>query len=314
MRNESTDARSRVSLQAYLQGRHTKGTAERYQRDIANYLQAVTEAKAINATYSDIMDYIDILRSKYSNPETIKVIIQSIKKYYYWLNHTGQRKTHPCRNLKLREKTNRDIQIQDLFTAAELELLLKRKERYSDLKTKNQVIISFLIYQGLTRNDIVNLTLKDIDLNEGTVYIKADTKTNSRTLKLKTKQIMLLHKYVNESRPKLAPPVREFIAEFERDKCQALSGKLILTKLGTPDTGEGISYLLETSKHLFPNRNLNTKTIRQSVIANLLKSGHDLRLVQTFAGHKYPSATERYRQTGIEELKAGIEKYHPLKQ
>lgn len=303
MKKESTAAINRgsthcVSLQEYLQARHTKGTAERYQRDIQNYLQTATEAKAINATYSDIMDYIEILRGRYSNPETIKVIIHSIKKYYYWLNHTGQRNTHPCRNLKLREKTNRDIQIQDLFTAAELELLLKRKERYSDLKIKNQVIISLLIYQGLTRNDIVNLTLNDIDLNEGTIYIKADTKTNSRALKLKPKQIMLLHQYITKDRKELI-----------RNETEAL----ILTKHGTAETGEGISYLLETSKHLFPNRNLNTKTIRQSVIANLLKSGHDLRLVQTFAGHKYPSATERYRQTGIEELKAGIEKYHPLK-
>jgi integrase/recombinase XerD len=286
-----------MSLDEYLQSRHTKGTAERYHRDILNYLQTVTEAKAINANYSDILDYIDILRNKYSNPETIKVIIHSIKKYYYWLNHTGQRKTHPCRNLKLREKTNRDIQIQDLFTAAELELLMERKERYKDVKTKNQVIISLLIYQGLTRNDIVNLTIKDIDLEEGTIYIKPDTKTNSRTLKLKPKQIMLLHKYINEIRKKLQKSETEF---------------LILTKLGTTEKGEGISYLLETVKHLFPDRNLNTKTIRQSVIANLLKSGHDLRLVQVFAGHKYPSATERYRQSGIEELKAGINKYHPL--
>jgi hypothetical protein len=36
-------------------------------------------------------------------------------------------------------------------------------------------------------------------------------------------------------------------------------------------------------------------------------------LVQVFAGHKCPNSTEKYRQTGIEELKAGIEKYHPLK-
>jgi integrase/recombinase XerD len=193
-----------MTLEQYLQARHTKGTAERYQRDIANYLQVVTEAKAINATYSDIMDYIEILRDKYNNPETIIVIIHAIKKYYYWLNHTGQRKTHPCRNLRLREKTNRDIQIQDLFKPEELELLLERKERYSDLKTKNQVVISLLIYQGLTRNDIVNLTLNDIDLNEGTIYIKADTKTNSRSLKLKTRQIMLLHKYITETRPRLS--------------------------------------------------------------------------------------------------------------
>jgi integrase/recombinase XerD len=33
-----------------------------------------------------------------------------------------------------------------------------------------------------------------------------------------------------------------------------------------------------------------------SVIANLLKQGKDLRLVQASAGHRYPSSTENYRQ------------------
>ncbi len=298
MKKESTDVACTVSLQEYLKERHTKGTAKRYLRDIQNYLQTVTETKAQTATYSDIMEYVGILREKYGNPETVKVTIHAIKKYYFWLNHTGQRKTHPCRNLKLREKSNRDIQIQDLFSPEELELLMERKERYLDLGIKNKVTIGLLIYQGLTRNDIVNLTLSDINLDEGTIRIKADTKTNGRTLKLKTKQIMLLHKYIDRSRKKLI---------------RAETDSLILTKLGTPERGEGIGYLLETAKHLFTDRNLNAKTVRQSVIANLLKSGHDLRLVQTFAGHKYPSATEKYRQTGIEELKAGIQKYHPLK-
>lgn len=287
-----------ISLSDYLSRRHTKSTAERYHKDIQNYLESITEQKAQAATYSDIMDYIGILRKKYSNPESIKVIIHAIKKYYYWLNHTGGRKTHPCRNLKLKEKANRDVQIQDLFKPEELELLLERKERYKDVKTKNQIIISLLIYQGLTRNDIVKLTLKDIDLEEGSIYIKPDIKTHSRTLKLKSNQIMLFYKYTHEIRPKLKT---------------IETSSLILTKSGTPEQGEGISYLLETSKHLFPDRNLNTKTIRQSVIANLLKQGNDLRLVQVFAGHKYPGSTEKYRQTGIEELKAGIQKYHPLR-
>jgi len=299
-KNSRTAAMLGGSLEEYLHQRHTKSTTERYHRDILNYLEAITQEKAKSATYSDIMDYVGMLCKKYSNPETINVIIHAIKKYYYWLNHTGQRKTHPCRNLKLREKANRDIQLQDLFKPEELELLMERKERYKDVKIKNQVIISLLIYQGLSRSDIVNLTLKDINLEEGTVYIKADTKTNSRTLKLKPRQIMLFYKYINETRPKLS--------------CTAAMhcGSLILTKSGTAEQGEGISYLMETSQYLFPERNLNTKTIRQSVIANLLKQGNDLRLVQVFAGHKYPGSTEKYRQTGIEELKAGIQKYHPL--
>ena len=38
-------------------------------------------------------------------------------------------------------------------------------------------------------------------------------------------------------------------------------------------------------------------------ITNLLKQGKDLRLVQAFAGHKYPSTTELYKQTEVELLK-----------
>ena len=69
-----------MTLKEYLNNRYTKGTAERYYRDILNYLEAVTQEKALNATYGDIMDYVGELRMKYKNPETIKVIIQSIKK------------------------------------------------------------------------------------------------------------------------------------------------------------------------------------------------------------------------------------------
>ncbi len=35
-------------------------------------------------------------------------------------------------------------------------------------------------------------------------------------------------------------------------------------------------------------------------------------VVQVFASHKNPSSTERCQQTGLEELKAAIMKYHPL--
>jgi hypothetical protein len=40
--------------------------------------------------------------------------------------------------------------------------------------------------------------------------------------------------------------------------------------------------------------------------------GHDLSLVQAFAGHKYPSSTERYKQNEIETLRDAVQKYPPL--
>ena len=106
-----------------------------------------------------------------------------------------------------------------------------------------------------------------------------------------------LAKYLEDDRPKLLKQETE---------------ALLIGKLGNAETGEGIGYLVETLKSRFGNRKLNPRTIRQSVIANLLKDGNDLRLVQAFAGHKYPSTTERYRQTGIEQLQQAIERHHPL--
>ena len=284
-----------MELQDYLNKRHTKGTADRYLRDIQIYQKANPNHKT--ATYSDIMDYIGKLREQYKNPQSVRTILYSLKKYYSFLVYVKERKDHPCKFINLKDKQNRNIQLQDLFTTTELEQLLERKERYINLKTKNQVVLSLLIYQGLTTGELTRIELKDLDLEKAEIYIKSSSKLNSRTLKLKSKQILIFHKYITEVRPKI----------IKRE-----SNILIINKLGNPETGEQISYLVSTFKHLFSDRNLNPKTIRQRVITNLLKAGNDLRIVQVFSGHKYPSATEKYKQTNVEELKKEVQKYHPL--
>lgn len=288
-----------MQLKHYLWKKHAPGTAKRYYRDILVFLEEMGQEKARAATYGDIMDYIGKLRKRYTNPETVKCTLHGIKKYYYWLAHSGQRKDNPCRSIRLRDKSSRDIQLQDLFTPGELEMLMERKERFRYARSRNQVVVSLLIYQGLRAGEIVNLALQDINLEEGTINIKPTAITNGRELKLKPRQIMLFHDYIHQVRPGLLKGGYD-------------DGYLLLTGRGSKESGYVFKNLFKPFEKLFPGRILHAKTIRQSVIANLLKQGHDLRLVQTFAGHKYPGSTEKYRQKGIEELRAGIEKYHPL--
>lgn len=282
-----------MELEQYLRERNAPGTVKRYLREIELFLAVTDNAK--DATYSQIMDYLGKLRSKQNN---ISPSLHAIKKYYNFLVATGTRKDNPAKSIRLRDNRSRDVQLQDLFKTEELEKLLDKKERYQILEHRNKIIISLLIYQALTNGEIKELELNNINLEQGTVYIKASRKTNARTLKLQSKQTFWLMNYLQNDRPKLL---------------KVDTQKLIISKLGTAETGEGICYVIETLKHLFPNRKLNPKTIRQSVITNLLKQGKDLRIVQAFAGHKYPSTTERYKQTQVEELKNQILKYHPLK-
>jgi site-specific recombinase XerD len=72
-------------------------------------------------------------------------------------------------------------------------------------------------------------------------------------------------------------------------------------------------YVINSYKNIYPGRAVTAWAIRSSVIANLLAEGHDISVVQQFAVHKYPSSTERYRQSQVEALKSAIEQYHPMK-
>ncbi len=171
------------------------------------------------------------------------------------------------------------------------------RPNHAILEIRNQVVLSLLIDQGLQLAELAGLRVSDVRLKEGEVYVRSTPRTNGRTLSLKPRQIMLLHSYMTRERLQLL-----------REQTDAL----ILTKRGTAERGEGIHYLASTFRHRFKGRSLTPETIRQSVIANLLKQGHDLRMVQVFAGHKYPSSTERYKQSQIEELKAAVLRYHPF--
>jgi hypothetical protein len=82
--------------------------------------------------------------------------------------------------------------------------------------------------------------------------------------------------------------------------------------LGTGEVTGQENYLVSTFKPLFKDRNLNPRTIRQSVITHLLDQGKDIRLLQVFSGYKYPSATEKYKQSDNKEFKYQILKFHPL--
>ncbi len=283
-----------MKLENYLRDRYSPLTAKAYQRDIDHYLQRQKHAKA--ATYGDILNYLEWQRRSQS-PASVHRILQSIKKYYYYLIETDQREDHPCESLKIKDHRRGDIQLQDLFSTEELATFLEIKSRYGLLQNRNRLILSLLIYQGLSSGELARLRVKDMEVERGTVYIASSHRLNGRRLQLQSTQIMLAYHYINKDRPQLL---------------KTESDQLLLTKTGSEEKGEGISYLVSTLQKQFPTRKLNPKTIRQSVIANQLKAGNDLRAVQLFAGHKNPSSTERYRQTHLDGLKAAIIKYHPL--
>lgn len=291
-----------TDLKTYLSKHYAKKTVIAYQREILIYLENHPQAQYYN--YTELIHYIGTLRKRYPNPSTVNRIVCSIKAYYSYLCDAGHRTDNPTKSIFLKDKISRDVQLQDLFTTEELEQLLTAKpERFIKLDYRNKVLISLLIYQALKPNEIEYLQVDEINLEQATLYIKASPKTNNRTLYLKANQILLFKKYIEEIRPKLV----------EKNKDKVAVKNLIIDLRGTPMKAEDITKHIKRNYKLFLPRNVNAQSIRQSVISNLLKENKNLRLVQVFAGHKYPSTTERYKQSNVMQLQLALEFYHPIK-
>ena len=286
-----------MSIAEFLSQSLMQSSVESYIYDINKYKK--NNINADKYDYEKVMQYIEILRNEHS-VSNVKRVIASIKKYYDYLIEIGKRKDNPARAIRIRDGKENPIQLQDLFTEKELQLLLiPRIERYPFLIKRNKIIMSLLVNQGLRIGEIENIKLDDIDLEKAYLQIHKTGVTNARNLPLKAEQILLLYEYINHDRNKLKT--------FRNDQ-----NALLLGKLGTPIRKEDVDYLITTYQKQFKKK-LTTTTIRQSVIANLLTKNNDLRIVQHFAGHKSPDTTEKYRQTGLNALKTAIDKLHPIK-
>ncbi len=242
------------------------------------------------STYLEIINYLGRLRNEGLHPKTIKNHLHAIKIYFNYLNEIGKRKDHPCRNLKLKDQVNRQIHVESLYTKRQLESFY---ENYPTENRKNKIIVSLLIWQALTVQEITKLKISDIDLKSGKIKIPNSKKNKGRILNLKPAQVLLIYNYLKE--------------EGIKNK----SIYFIQNKAGHQMWSGGINRIVnkDRSKEI----KLSPLKIRQSVIANLLKENNGLRMVQEFAGHRRCSSTEAYRQTGLEELKQAIERVHPLK-
>lgn len=284
------------TIEQFLLEQYAPQTAKTYLFNINHFLKLNPKAKRYS--YRHIVSYMEEVAKTQANPHYRVVILSAIKKYYDYLVMTGYRTDHPCKLLNVKVKHNQPIQVQDLFTSEELQLLLNRENRYQFIDSRNAVVLSLLIYQGLTNEEIINLKVKDIDLDEGTVYVKASANLNRRTLELLTKQVMVFANYIHEARPKLL---------------RSNTDKLIITKLGKPMSVDSVQAMIEPLKGLFPDKKLCPQTIRMSVICNWLNDKKlPLEMVQELAGHKWPGTTEKYFKADSEQQRELINRFFPV--
>ncbi len=306
-----------MKLRDYL-SKHYSQTSVRSYGNMVSRFKLIMGDKAEKANYTDVLDYIGLLREsvnsrtgRHPHPKSLRNNLFAIKIYFRYLVETGKRKDHPCQYLYLKDQINRQIQVESLYPK---ELLEELYETYQSKNPENQnrdkIIISLLIYQALTVLEISQIRLTDINLEEGLVKVKGNIKNKGRELSLKPKQILLFHNYIKHDPVKPPGNGAGWKRYHRKQKLSKRKDCFLLSDNGLQLWTGGINRMINWNRD--KQDKLIPLKIRQSVIAHLLKEKNDIRIVQEFAGHRRTASTEEYKQTGLEELKSAIERLHPL--
>jgi site-specific recombinase XerD len=292
-----------MKLEEYLLKKYSKSSLAHNLHSIkrfTNYYQN----KAETATYTDILNYIAHLRKNYDlHPKTLRHCLYGVKIYFHYLLEIGKRKDHPCSELFLKDKIDKQIQVDTLYSPQTLEKFFTnyRIKKKKQLENRNKIIISLLVYQAVTVKEIAEIAVENIDLDACEIHIKSGYHQLKRTLPLQAKQVLLFYNYLENERPKL----------LKYNLKNPTETAFILGQYGEKINPHGISKMI--NEHLKPSEKLQPMKIRQSVIANLLKKENDTRIVQVFSGHRRASTTVQYKQTELEALQNAVNQYHPIR-
>ena len=292
-----------MTIKEYLEKKYSKSTLSSNLYNIKRFTDYYGKG-AEKATYKDVLHYIEHLRKNSDlHPKTLRHCLYGVKIYFNYLLEIGKRKDHPCSELYLKDKISRQIQVEGLYSAETLENFFEsyQVKKKSHLQNRNKIIISLLIYQALTVNEIADLEMQSISLEQCEIFIAGNHHQRSRTLPLQAKQVLLFYKYIEKD--------RACLLKYNRQNPKETA--FILGQYGERVHPHSISKMINENRK--EGAQLQPIKIRQSVIAHLLKKENDTRAVQVFSGHKRVSTTLQYRQSELEALQTAVKEFHPLR-
>jgi site-specific recombinase XerD len=308
-------------FEKYLQQKDlSKSTVKCYNTEVLEFIVWCDRQniEVENCTSTEITGYLKHLQNKGQQNKTRNINLNILKHFFDWQVQAEQREDNPARHIKIRGTKNR--MLYPIFTKQELESIYHHytvpndehpKSKcnwfgsYKLSRGRNKAILSLMIYQGLCTDEVNRLTLKDVKLREGNIFIGGTRKSNERTLELRPHQIMELMEY-------------QLTVRNELQKLNASQTELYF--LPTPSAGkktitdnDGINIWKRLSQEIQQanKKFINFQQVRASVITHWLKQ-YNLRQVQQMAGHRFISSTESYLVNQMEDLQSDIEQFHPI--
>ena len=271
-------------------------TYNSYKKDLIEYKSFIDDNKLDfkNIKYEDAVNYIKLLNEKNNSKSSISRKLSSIRTFYKYLvlNKVTQKNifllvSSPKKEKKIPKFINYN-DIEEIFNIPNTNTKEGQRER---------LILEILYGCGIRVSELVNIKLKDIDLNNKTILIYGKgSKEIIVSFGEYAKEI--IHTYINNGRKQLLNNLESEYLIVGKDKPNLTTRRI---EQIIDDIIKRTSIKLNITPHVF----------RHTFATHLLDNGCDLLAVQELLGHTSLSSTEIYTHVSNEHLREVYRKCHP---
>lgn len=207
---------------------------------------------------------------------TVNCYFRALRTFFNWLEREDLIIENPFKNLKA-PKINKTV-VQALSTV-EIDRLFKVCSVKSPLDVRNTAILSVFLDTGLRVSELTNLTIDDVNMDDGTLLVRHGKGGKQRIVRIGTRAQKALWKYITLYRPGENNGRRLFINR-SGDSLGLLGIKILIRRLGDK-----------------ANAKVHPHKLRHTFAISFLRAGGDVFSLQYLLGHSTLSMTQRYLQS-----------------
>jgi len=283
---------------------YSNNTIISYKNDLLQLLNYLKEYKIIKRDSIKYIDrsilrkYIVYLKKCDYSVRSICRKISTIRSFFKFLSREGMVDINPTINLITPKIVKK---LPSFLYLEEINKLIETPSGHTILGIRDRAILELLYGTGMRVGELVNLSIRDIDLYEKTVRVFGKG-SKERILPLGNPSIRAVQEYLTSR-----DIFRKNISLDKIDK-----NALFLNRFGGRLSARSIRRLLiKYMKMADLNKKISPHVLRHSYATHLLGGGADLRSVQELLGHESLSTTQIYTHITKERLKAIYNKSYP---
>jgi integrase/recombinase XerC len=280
--------------------RYSKETLKSYKHDLNSFdefIKSIHEKdnSLLNVNKEDIKAFIGFLSEKKFSNRSINRKIACLKSFYKFLQKIHKISYDP---LELITSLRIKKEIQVPFSKEEMQNLLNHLENFTNdfIGRRDSLIIEFLYYTGIRKNELTTLEIKNINLKENILKIKGKG-NKERIIPIHEKLSQKILIYLEERKDFLKAKEHDFLIVSKKGQkpYDKLIYNVVHTYLGK------VSTKLKKSPHM----------IRHTFATHLLEMGADLNAIKEILGHSNLASTQIYTHTSMKYLKEVYQNFHP---